>query len=352
MKMPDPKQPVDFSSSQEALQKLIDEHDEAKRQKSEAENMAMMSMLGGNIMQNFARPATTAAEIMAKAPVRDSSEGVAQRFSQPFQYAAKARGEDLEDVLGRYKLASQSVTEQQKAQNQQAWDIKRDERRESFEKQQADDKFKKEKEILGIKNQHDTQNLAAKRAEDNKPKQIAPAQIELFGQGRNAVSALNGLEQKLSDKSKLLGPISGRLNALNPYDTESQDVQSSVESARQIVGKYMEGGVLRAEDVKKYERILPTMKDTPEVARTKVQNVKALVMKKQQDDVNALSLQGYDTAGLLGSQTQPAQPAAAQKQVSSAQAAGKVKVSNGAKTLLIDSTDLEHALADGFKQVQ
>ena len=77
--------------------------------------------------------------------------------------------------------------------------------------------------------------------------------------------------------------IQGRLRAANPYDTEAQAFNSSMTAIAQEVGKAMEGGVLRQEDVKKYRIILPQIWDTPEVAQKKIDNViKTLELKLQE----------------------------------------------------------------------
>ena len=62
-----------------------------------------------------------------------------------------------------------------------------------------------------------------------------------------------------------------------------------VDTARQVVGKALEGGVLRKEDEDKYKKILPTMQDAPEVAASKLDYIQGIISN---------SLQQY--AGLVG----------------------------------------------------
>jgi hypothetical protein len=49
--------------------------------------------------------------------------------------------------------------------------------------------------------------------------------------------------------------------------------QAMLDTAKQIIGKAMEGGVLRKEDEEKYKKILPTIRDAPEVARNKMKQL-------------------------------------------------------------------------------
>ena len=61
------------------------------------------------------------------------------------------------------------------------------------------------------------------------------------------VNAANGmldnLEKTIEDNKNQFGPISGRVGGVNPYDEKAQGVQSVVDATKQIVGKYLDGGV-------------------------------------------------------------------------------------------------------------
>jgi hypothetical protein len=72
------------------------------------------------------------------------------------------------------------------------------------------------------------------------------------------------------------------------------------------------------------------------------------VLQKYQDTVSALDMSGFDTAGLLKITSSAKTPAGK----GGAAAGGKIKVSNGTETLLIDPADLAEAERDGFKKVQ
>lgn len=104
---------------------------------------------------------------------------------------------------------------------------------------------------------------------------------------KGAIADVQALTQNISQK-ELTGPIRG-LMAKVPYATESRSMQAEIDRVRQVVGKALEGGVLRKEDEEKYKKILPTMEDTKEVALSKLEQLYA----KLNEDLNTyVNLQG------------------------------------------------------------
>lgn len=86
--------------------------------------------------------------------------------------------------------------------------------------------------------------------------------------------------------------------------SESKARQALIDKAKQIIGKSLEGGVLRKEDEVKYTKILPTIGDPPDVAMAKVQGLADTIGMKREDLLRALSSAGYRTSGF---QTRPKQ---------------------------------------------
>jgi len=166
-----------------------------------------------------------------------------------------------------------------------------------------------EKRQQAIVSEEDQLNLELKRAQINATnrsnngsgggtsgKPISSATALNIADSNAAVEMLGNLGNSLTEYSNILGPIKGRFNAMNPYNTDAQYLQSLVNSTKQIVGKYLEGGVLRAEDEVKYEKILPKLSDTPDVAKEKLANVKRLVQSKIKAQQETLSAAGYNPA--------------------------------------------------------
>lgn len=109
-------------------------------------------------------------------------------------------------------------------------------------------------------NGYDTTNLGTKSLSDTAIKEISQTQ--------SALSNLSDLKALIEDKSDLLGPITG-LARFNPY-SDAKKLQADVDRVRQVVGKALEGGVLRKEDEDKYKKILATLADTPSTAIYKI----------------------------------------------------------------------------------
>lgn len=70
--------------------------------------------------------------------------------------------------------------------------------------------------------------------------------------------------------------------------------QGIINLSRQIIGKGLEGGVLRKEDEEKYKKILPTMSDHPDVVKSKVAEMIRAVQQKKNVRLDALEDAGYD----------------------------------------------------------
>ena len=132
-------------------------------------------------------------------------------------------------------------------------------------------------------------------------KSNAPASAKTLSAGEttnladydSALNQLGTLSSSLSNR-QVTGPVQGLVRGLNPYDTEFRDIQAEIDTARQIVGKALEGGVLRKEDEEKYKKILPTTKDTQAVAQRKIENLNSLLTNKRESTTNLLKQAGYN----------------------------------------------------------
>lgn len=127
-------------------------------------------------------------------------------------------------------------------------------------------------------NGFNTTNLGTKTLSDTAIGQIAQTQ--------SAISNLNDLKSEINSNIEYVGPISG-LAALNPY-SKAKQIQAEINRVKQVVGKALEGGVLRKEDEDKYKQILATITDTPETAIFKID---ALISSIQRDIETYKSLQ-------------------------------------------------------------
>lgn len=116
---------------------------------------------------------------------------------------------------------------------------------------------------------------------------------------KTGLASLQNLSQNIS-KNGANSPIIGDIRAKNPWDTTAQSLQADIATTRQIVGKALEGGVLRKEDEVKYKKILPTVGDTDAVAQYKIQALINLISSRLGEYQNSLTggTGGTDLAAL------------------------------------------------------
>lgn len=95
--------------------------------------------------------------------------------------------------------------------------------------------------------------------------------------------------QTLQDLTSLVGGgdyaggvVQGNLRQFNPLDNQFKEQQALIDASRQIVGKALEGGVLRKEDEEKYKKILPTLQDSREVALAKLNYISGVISQNLQ----------------------------------------------------------------------
>jgi hypothetical protein len=86
--------------------------------------------------------------------------------------------------------------------------------------------------------------------------------------------------------------------------------QAVIDRVKQVIGKALEGGVLRKEDEYKYTKILPTIADAPEVAKSKMDGLRSAIELRRQRTLEALADAGYDTSD-FEARRQPAKANAA-----------------------------------------
>jgi hypothetical protein len=80
------------------------------------------------------------------------------------------------------------------------------------------------------------------------------------------------------------------------WGADSKARQGTIDRVKQVIGKALEGGVLRKEDEIKYEKILPTIGDPPSVAKAKLKGLKDALVLRRQTMLDALKDAGYETS--------------------------------------------------------
>jgi hypothetical protein len=139
-------------------------------------------------------------------------------------------------------------------------------------------------------------------------KMLAPDKIINLSDAASIPQMIQDLRTIIMKNPNKFGPVMGRVFSLNPYDETAKAIESFTFNAKQTIGKLKEGGVLRAEDERKYAKMLPLLSDTPEAALDKLDGLERDLVKKYNASVDALGKSGYDTSGLPKSFNVPSIP--------------------------------------------
>lgn len=100
---------------------------------------------------------------------------------------------------------------------------------------------------------------------------------------------------KMTGASAAAGAITPNfVTDLTGIGTEAKQRQGVIDRVKQVIGKALEGGVLRKEDEIKYAKILPTIGDPEDVVDTKLKGLDAAIRDKKQLEVESLDDAGYD----------------------------------------------------------
>jgi len=110
-------------------------------------------------------------------------------------------------------------------------------------------------------------------------KPLSDTAIKEITEKEIALENIKNLSDSIIANKQYIGPISG-LQALNPW-SPAKKVLADINRVRQIVGKALEGGVLRKEDEYKYKQILPTVYDTQDTVMYKLKQLE----KQIQSDI-------------------------------------------------------------------
>jgi hypothetical protein len=124
-------------------------------------------------------------------------------------------------------------------------------------------------------------------------KALKPNENEAFSAGRQMPGLLATMNAAIGENKDIMGPLTGRLKSANPFSERGQKFNATSKAITQLVGKFMEGGVMRKEDEKKYREMLPQLSDLPEVAEFKAQQLQQFLTAKYNDWKQAVEMSGY-----------------------------------------------------------
>lgn len=122
---------------------------------------------------------------------------------------------------------------------------------------------------------------------------LSETAAERLGDFDASISQMDELLNGLNNPDAPQGPIA-QWKKINPYDWQAQGKEQLAAATKQLVGKALEGGVLRKEDEDKYAKILPTTGDTYKSAVLKTKQLVAMLNNTYTAKRTALKNAGYD----------------------------------------------------------
>lgn len=109
------------------------------------------------------------------------------------------------------------------------------------------------------------------------------------------INMLDNLVENPSFKSLTNSPLD-KLRVLNPWDEDAQSFQQLIATTKQVIGKGLEGGVLRKEDEEKYKQILPKLGEPLNIRQRKAQQLRDMLENKYNTDISSLQSTGANVS--------------------------------------------------------
>lgn len=145
------------------------------------------------------------------------------------------------------------------------------------------------------------QDKAAGKGEGGKPLLATEvSKIHDFRSGLGQLSNLLDEAQGTGTAAWALTKTPSWVGQAFGWGNDAKSRQAALDTAKQIIGKAMEGGVLRKEDEIKYKRILPVITDPPDVARNKIKNIVDTMIRDSSLYIEELEAAGRDVSGVSG----------------------------------------------------
>ena len=125
--------------------------------------------------------------------------------------------------------------------------------------------------------------------------------VKTLSEASNFPKYISDLRTAISTNKEVMGPVSGRISTfagknlgiVNKSTRMAQDLNSKYEAIKQVIAKAMEGGVLRKEDMPKYEKILGSIALQPEFAEQNLASLETMLTGAYDKHVSGLEGSGY-----------------------------------------------------------
>jgi hypothetical protein len=100
--------------------------------------------------------------------------------------------------------------------------------------------------------------------------------------------------------AKLGAVVPNVVTEMTGFGMAAKSKQAVIDRVKQVIGKALEGGVLRKEDEAKYARILPTIGDPDQVVLTKLNGLDTAIKQRLEQQIETLAQAGYNVSGFGG----------------------------------------------------
>jgi hypothetical protein len=96
--------------------------------------------------------------------------------------------------------------------------------------------------------------------------------------------------------AKIGAMLPNAVTDITGWGTSAKQKQAVIDRVKQVIGKTLEGGVLRKEDEAKYKNILPTIGERKEIVASKIAGLEKAISLRKQRRLDALADSGYDVS--------------------------------------------------------
>lgn len=111
---------------------------------------------------------------------------------------------------------------------------------------------------------------------------------------KQGIDMLDELVTKSDTFKSLSNSPLDKLRSKNPWDKDVQAFNQMIAVTKQVIGKGLEGGVLRKEDEAKYEKILPRLSDPIGIRKKKAEQLREMLVNKYNTDLETLGQAGVN----------------------------------------------------------
>lgn len=107
---------------------------------------------------------------------------------------------------------------------------------------------------------------------------------------------LSGVKDATGTSAQIGAALPNFVTNATGWGTDAKTKQAVIDRVKQVIGKALEGGVLRKEDETKYGKILPTIGDSPEVVTSKLTGLQRAIQQRRETTLSALEDANYDVS--------------------------------------------------------